>query len=573
MRRAEWDYIQIDDTDINGLAEAAGLSPLIARLLLLRGVKMPDHVVAYLHPQFKHLLPPDNLPGVAEATVQIIDAAAAGDRFLVYGDYDVDGITATVLLYSILTAAGFDAGYYVPNRLSEGYGLHRAIIDKAFERGIGTIITVDCGTSDHAAVEYARSLGMKVIITDHHTPTCRPPEAEAIINPRLNPGDERLLSLAGVGVAFRLAWGLCYALGLPEELIRSQLDLVCLGTIADIVPLTGENRILASLGMDVIRSCGRSGIREFLSVCRLEPDAIDERQLAFILAPRLNAAGRMDNALWSARLLLTENREEAHAIARKLELFNTKRRNEEEAVLAEIVNAQDYSDRQVIVAAGAGWHKGVLGIVACRLTELYGRPAIVISMEGDEGHGSARGVEGMDILRLMDAASAYLLRYGGHTAAAGLTLAASALPDFDEAINRAALEAYITAVPRPRLHIDAVLQPHEFSFALLNELEHLSPFGPEAEQPVFIARDVAVTKASVVGKSGAHLKMRIACGEGVTDAIAFGRGADISSFKKGVKYDIVYTLEENTWQGRKSLQMNVRDYDLYQEKREFICCE
>jgi len=227
----------------------------------------------------------------------------------------------------------------------------------------------------------------------------------------------------------------------------------------------------------------------------------------------------------------------------------------------------------VIVAASAGWHKGVLGIVACRLTELYGRPAIVISMEGDEGHGSARGVEGMDILRLMDAASAYLLRYGGHTAAAGLTLAASALPDFDEAINRAALEACITAVPRPRLHIDAVLQPHEFSFALLNELEHLSPFGPEAEQPVFIARDVAVTKASVVGKSGAHLKMRIACGEGVTDAIAFGRGADISSFKKGVKYDIVYTLEENTWQGRKSLQMNVRDYDLYQEKREFICCE
>jgi len=573
LRRAEWDYIQIDDKDINGLAEAVGLSPLIARLLLLRGVKRPDHAIAYLHPQFKHLLPPDNLPGVAEATAQIIDAAAAGDRFLVYGDYDVDGITSTVLLYSILTAAGFDVGYYVPNRLSEGYGLNSAIIDKAFERGIGTIITVDCGTSDHAAVEYARSLGMKVIITDHHTPICRPPEAEAIINPRLNPGDERFLSLAGVGVAFRLAWGLSQALGLPEELIRSQLDLVCLGTIADIVPLSGENRTLASLGMEVIRDCSRSGIRELLSVCRLEPAVIDERQLAFILAPRLNAAGRMDNALWSARLLLTENRREAYAIARKLEIFNAKRRNEVEAVLAEIVGAHDYSDKQVIVAAGTGWHKGVLGIAACRLTELYGRPAIVISMDGGEGHGSARGVEGMDILKLMDAASAHLLRYGGHAAAAGLTLAVSALSDFNETINRAALEVRSAAALRPRLRIDAVLQPHEFSFALLNELEHLSPFGPEAERPVFIARNVAVTEAFAVGKCGSHLKMRVACDEGVAEAIAFGRGADISSFKKGVKYDIVYTLEENVWQNRKSLQMNVQDYDLHQKNREFTCCE
>lgn len=564
LRRAEWNYSLIADVDISTMAASAGISSLMARLLLIRGVSEPDRVAAYLNPRFGHLPPPDMLPGVTEAVAQIIEAAAAGNRFLVYGDYDVDGVTATVLLHSILSAAGFDAGYYVPNRLNEGYGLSSTIVDKAFERGIGTIITVDCGTSDHAAVEHARSLGIKVIITDHHTPTRRPPEAEAIVNPKLASGDESMLPLAGVGVAFRLAWGLAQALGLPEELILAQLDLVCLGTIADIVPLTGENRTLVRLGMDTIRNCGRTGIKEFLSVCRLKPEEINENRLAFVLAPRLNAAGRMDNALWGARLLLTGDREEAFAIAHKLEQFNNRRRSEEDAVLAEIVSridAQDYSDRQVIVAAGAGWHKGVLGIAACRLTELYGCPAIVISMDDTEGHGSARSVEGVNILKLIGAASEHLLRYGGHASAAGLTLAADALSGFDEAINRAASEAYREEPPCPRLRIDAVLQPHEFSFALLDELEQLSPFGPEAERPVFVARDVAVSKVTVVGKNSSHLKMRVESAGSVADAIAFGRGADAPAFKNDAKYDIVYTLEENSWQGRKSLQMNVLDYD------------
>ena len=560
----EWRVASHDAEVARSLAAALGLSRPAAALLCSRGLHEPDAVRRFLEPRLSALGDPFLLPAMREAVARIRRALEAGERIAVFGDYDVDGITSTALVTRVLRALGAQVEPFLPLRLEEGYGLGPDALARCIEQHHPSlIVTVDCGTGSAAAVREAARRGVDVVVTDHHEPGPEIAAAAAVVNPKVGQ-DEQLQTLAGVGVAFKLCHALLKdirAAGGPaaHDLdLRRHLDLVALGTIADIVPLRGENRILARHGLLALGETDKVGLQALAEIAGVGAQ-VDAYDVGFRLGPRLNAAGRLGDALNALELLLSSDDVRCTELARQLDESNRSRQQIEAEILAdalaEVERSHDAACDGGIVLAREGWHPGVIGIVASRLVQRYGRPAICIALTAGSGRGSGRSVEGYDLAAGLQSCHAHLRKHGGHAMAAGLEIDAGSVDAFRSAFGESvrAFAAGRTLLPLQR--VDAWLDLEEADERLCEEMDRLKPFGCGHATPVWGVRRVQAAGAPQrVGRG--HLKFRVAGGSIIREAIAFGRGD--TPLPAGA-LDIAFQLKRDTFQGRTQLVMNVQD--------------
>src|SRR5574341_759327 len=482
---------------------------------------------------------------------------------MLFGDYDVDGITATALVYLSLSHLGGEVSYYLPHRLLEGYGLSKEGIKEAQKRGASLVISVDCGTTATEEADFAKELGIDLIITDHHQPQKKTPEAFAVINPKLNvyPGGE----LSGVGVAFKLICGIYKKLGMDEKELIEHLDLVALGTSADIVPLTKENRILAKLGLEQLEKSEKFGIQDLILNSGLEGRKLSPSQVVFGLAPRINAVGRLGDAQCAIKLLSTTDPREASQLALFLEMENRRRREIDERTMKEALEMAERevkAEDKVIVLSKENWHPGIVGIIAARIAEIYYRPTVLLAVDGQEAKGSARSIPSFHLFEALNSCQEVLIRFGGHKQAAGLALEKRNLEGFKEKLKQVASQKLSDEDLVPQLLIDCEVNSEEISSELANFLEQLAPFGPGNMRPVLVTRNLEnFDQPSVIGNN--HLKLRIKQNDKMLDGIAFGQGDWIKPLSaRNVKYDLAYVLENNSWNGNTNLQLRVKDIKL-----------
>jgi single-stranded-DNA-specific exonuclease len=513
---------------IEELSARHGVPRLVARILLNRGLIDARDITAFLEPGLEKLRPPFGLPDLEKAAARLAEAVRRGETVVVYGDYDVDGLTSTCLLHDFFRELGLDCLTYIPDRLREGYGLKLPALQELARRA-GLLVTVDCGISDAGEVAWAMAHGLEVIVTDHHELPPELPPALAVVNPKRGGEDYPFADLAGVGVALLLALGVRANLREsgwfrkhPEPNLRSYLDLVALGTAADVAPMQGENRILVREGLKVLEASRRPGLAALKEVAGLEGKPISYRDAVFRLAPRLNAAGRLGQAHGALELLLSRDLAQARNQARYLSDLNRQRQGLEERVrrqALELAQRQNLGDRRVWVLAGEGWHPGVLGIVAARLAEEYHRPVALVSLDQGRGRGSARSVEGFHLFRGLTACERILARFGGHQAAAGFEVAAGDVAALQEALEEAFVHQVGPEHLKPTLKVDALVQLEELDALFYRQLERLRPFGPGNPEPVLICAGVECLSSRIVGER--HLKVQLAQNGCLMEAIAF----------------------------------------------------
>lgn len=535
---------------------------LIARLLVNRGITEPAAAREFLYPDLSNLHSPLKMKGVSDAVARIKQAIANEEKIFIYGDYDVDGITAVSLLISCLGFLGADVGYYIPHRLDEGYGLSRDGVADLKEKGCRLMITVDCGIGAAEEVQMANDAGIDVIITDHHEPRGELPAALVTLNPKLEGCDYPFDSLAGVGVAFKLAQAL---MGDENEaFLKEQFDLVALGTIADVVPLIGENRVIAKFGLEVLNKMERAGIRALCEVSGVEAGSVFGWTVGFRLGPRINAAGRIDTAHSAVRLLTTDSYEEALEIAQKLDTTNKERQNIERRTLMEArkqLEQFDLTREKGLVLAAEGWHPGVIGIVASRLQEMYYRPTILISLEGKQGRGSARSIPGFNIFDALKKCSHLLEKFGGHKAAAGLSIAEENVRKFRREFSRIVAETLDDDDLRPKVVIDVETSMSRLYMEAVEQLSLLDPHGLGNPRPLILLTDLSVKGAPrVVGRTGQHLQMTVSDGQHSARTIAFNMAKlDREIYGKDVKLDVACRPSINVWNDTRSVQLEIRD--------------
>jgi single-stranded-DNA-specific exonuclease len=543
------------------LSESLAISPITADILVQRGLQEVRKTVDYLRPTMFNLASPFCFKDMSRILSRLSRARRQEEKVLVYGDFDVDGITSTALLYKTLVDLGFRAVTYIPHRQEEGYGLHCQALTKAAQAGIKVIITVDCGITASTEIEFARELGLDVIITDHHEPPEILPSAGAVLNPKVPDSGYPFRELAGVGVAFKLAQALLQEFSTPGVGLRNQrelLDLVALGTIADVVPLREENRILVYHGLKQMEKTVHPGLEALRKECGLQNKPLKAGTVAFLMAPRLNAVGRLDSARPGLELLLTTNPERARELARQLSAENSQRQNMEKKILAEAIAQLPTGDLpRVIVLASEGWHHGVIGIVASRLVESYHRPVFIMGLEGELAKGSARGIPGYHVREHLHLQADLLTKYGGHRQAAGFTLARVNVGRLRERLNAAA-EKLPAEVFQKNLNIDYVLDSAMLCNSLQEELEQLAPFGFGNSGPVLAVRQLSVSGLSQVGENGSHLKLRLGPA-GNLEGIAFRQGSRLPELLLYSSLDLAFSLDINTYQGRQQLQLLVKD--------------
>jgi single-stranded-DNA-specific exonuclease len=561
-----WVVSTVDEARAVALASALGLHPLAARVLAGRGLDAPGAAEAFLALPLADLPDPFSMKGMDAAVGRIARALDAGERIACYGDYDVDGVTSTVLLAGFLRAAGADVVTYTPHRLVEGYGLNSAAVAKLAERGVRLLVTLDCGITSVEEVRAAAALGVETVVVDHHTVPVELPAAAAILNPHQPGCAYPSKDLAAVGVTFALAMALRRRLReqgrfgpqRPEPNLREALDLVALGTIADVVPLVAANRILVRWGLEELSRSRRPGVRALKRVAGIaEGTAISAGQVGFRLAPRINAAGRLDDAGRGVRLLLADDPGQASALAEELDRENQARQEIERGMLDEAI-----ADAAARVAAGArglvlardGWHAGVVGIVASRVVERFHRPAVLVGVgEDGVGKGSGRSIEGFHLYDALAACATHLARFGGHRHAAGVTLERDALPRFREAFEAYAAGRIADDDLVPRQRIDAWVEERDLTERAAEDLARLGPFGAGHPEPVFALRGPA-SRARTVGAARAHLKLGL--GRGL-DAIGFGMGERLDVCAGAV--EAAFSVGFDEWDGARRLQLRLKD--------------
>jgi single-stranded-DNA-specific exonuclease len=570
-----WDYRSITlkwvvsdspDADlIATLTETTKLPAQVVKILVNRGLDTADRIESFIHPKMNELRDPFEMKGMRAGIERVSRAFMDNEKIIIYGDYDVDGITATALLYMTLNKLGAQVDFYLPNRLVEGYGLSKDGIDEAKSNGASLIITVDTGITAVDEVEYARSVGIEVIITDHHEPGPTIPAAHAIVNPK-QPGCTFGGELSGVGVAFKFAQALYTQLDQDQRDLDEHLDLVALGTAADIVPLVGENRILTKFGIRQIARTTKPGLKSLAFVSGLIGKDISTGQVVFILAPRINALGRLGDARQAIRLLSTKDEKLASEIARVLDSENKRRKEIDETTLhealAQMAEEVDLDTDRAIVLAGEGWHQGVIGIVASRLVEKYHLPTVMISITNGEAKGSARSIPGFHLCEALKECEPMLLKYGGHKYAAGLSIKPENIPAFREKFKEVSIRYLSQEDITPKLHIDLELELSDIDDDLMNAIEEFSPFGPQNMRPLFMTRNCEVVgQPYAVGNN--HLKMKVRKGDTVMDVIGFGFGDMARTISgRGSLVDVVYVLEYNTYNDVTRKQLRLKDLKL-----------
>jgi single-stranded-DNA-specific exonuclease len=553
--------------------ELAGLPlpPVLLSLLVRRGFTTADAVRRFLSPNLTDLHGFSSLPDITPAAQRIARAIRAREKLMVFGDYDVDGTTATALLVRTFAALGNEPVCYTPHRAREGYGLSEAGIRQAHESGCRLVVTVDCGTTDFAEIDLARSLGLDVVVTDHHEVKDALPSALAVVNPKRHDSGYPFRELCGCGVAFKLAQAVGAELGSPPETVHEHLDLVALATIADVVPLSGENRTLARIGLTQLRRSRKTGLQELLRIAGLSGKELGGYEVGFQLGPRINAAGRMADASQTVRLLLTDDRSEARALAEALDAANRERQVIEEDTVNQAVRRAERelrADARVLVLAEEGWHEGVIGIAASKVAERFFRPTILISLDADQGKGSGRSIAGFHLHDALQACAADLLAFGGHRQAAGLTIRRDRIPEFERHIN-----AYAEPVLTPdrlqrRVTIDARIALAEIGPELIAGIRQFEPLGADNPRPVFASFGLEVV--GVPRQVGAdHLKFTVREDRrAFLPAIAFGRAADLVRLRVGEAghLDLAFQLAERSYAGKTSLQLQVKDMRLHEPK-------
>ena len=573
--RKKWRFRNSDLDSSLALASEAGVSPLAAQLLINRGIKTAAEARAYLYPTFDELHSPFKLADMDKAVERIHKAISRGEKICVYGDYDTDGTTATALLLNTFHHMDVAADYYIPNRFGEGYGLSEDTVKKIHrESDAKLLITVDCGITSVQEVALANQLGMDVIVTDHHQPETEQPPAHALISPKIPRNEYPYTELAGVGLAFKLAQGLID----DRMFLESLLDLVALGTVVDMASLTGENRILSHLGLAELDKRERPGIHALCEAAGHKIDTpLDGYALSFKLGPRINAAGRMDTAHKVVDLLTTDSEDIATRIASELNQANQKRQDLERQIqdqAVEIIEKEVDDDTIGLVVASDRWDEkaqGVVGIVAARLMQTYYKPAIVLAVNGDEATGSGRCIDGMNLADSLVACTELLVKHGGHAAAAGLTIETRNIPKFKKVFDKYACEHLTEEALQPKLDLEFETHLSLFTLDTLKELEKFEPFGQENPSPLFGARRVKVVDGTpkIMGKENNHLRMFVSDDVVKLCAIEWGAADKLVTVKQpGVALDVAFSPQINEWQGTRSVQIILKDWEVHAEGRD-----
>ena len=542
------------------IQELGHFNPILLQVLYNRGLSKPADIQAFLEGRYLAKDDPFLLADMDKAVARIQHAVEQGQNVIVYGDFDADGVTATVLLVEALRGLGLSreqAQPYIPGRVDEGYGLNFDALSKLKGRGADLVISVDCGIRSVAEVAHARDIGLDMIITDHHSLGRELPPAGAVINPKRPDSAYPETMLAGVGIAYKLAQALCQAMPQRVQFDPSQLlDLVAIGTVADIAPLLGENRKLVIEGLKVLNGATRPGIAALAQISGLTPGSMTAESIGFRLGPRINAAGRLAHAYSAARLLIADNAPTAERLAHELNQLNQQR----QALTAELCDMAEgliQPDANILIAADTGFVSGVVGLVAGRLAEKYYRPAVVIETGSEESRGSCRSITEFHITEALDEVAHLLVRHGGHAQAAGFTVRNENLPQFRQALSDIAARELSGRELVPTLAIDAELPLRQVDWALHDLLQQLEPTGCANATPVFMARHAQVFNHRAVGQDGGHLQLQVGDGQRGFGAIAFRQAAWADQMPGRV--DIVYTINVNEWRGQRSLQLRVED--------------
>lgn len=544
------------------LVSAFGVPSPVAHAMVNRGIDTEYKAQSYLEPSIENLHDPAEMLDLEKAAERILSGIARGERIFIQGDYDVDGITSTFLLFSALLELGAAAEYRIPHRIKDGYGLTNEAIDEARRRGCTLVVTVDCGITAVEAVAHASHLGIDTVITDHHEPPAQLPAAHAIVNPLRRGCPYPFKSLAGVGVTFKLVERLLESLGGLDR-ARDYLDVVALGTIADVVPLIGENRVLARLGLDRLNEGKRIGLTALTQKVNLAGKRISSGQVAFVLAPRINAAGRMGNAEQGLRLLLSREAQEAKDIATSLEEDNNLRRELDEQALKDaerrVHEELAYPDCSSIMLWSDSWHPGVIGIVASRLVERFQRPTVLVALDGDlgRGRGSGRSLPGIDLTKLLDGCHDLLLAHGGHAFAAGLTVERSQLPALRERLEMLTRQQYLPDQFTTRLELDADVQVSECNVELVDWLERMTPFGLDNPEPVFHIPQAQILNVTTVG-AGKHVRFKVRDDTGEVEAIGFGMGDLKPALTAAGRADLAFVPTLNSWNDQLRVQLKLK---------------
>lgn len=556
--KKKWEYYEIDENIAEKIANKHNIPHLIAQVLVNRGITRDEEIQLYLRPTRNDFIDPFQMKDMELATDRIIKAIKNKEKTIIYGDYDVDGITSITVLKKFLSERGLEVDSYIPNRLDDGYGLNKDAITEIAKQNYKLMITVDCGISGIDEVEHANNLGIETIITDHHEQADELPKAYCIIDPKRKDDTYPFRGLAGVGVVFKLIQAISVKLELEDKEYLKYLDIVCVGTISDIVPLINENRTIATLGLRLIKQTKNIGLRELIIASGSK--VINSSTISFGIAPRINASGRMGKQMEALELFLTSDESKSKEITDRLNQYNALRQETERKIyddVLELLEKENLDEINTITLASDNWHHGVIGIVASKITERFFKPTILICFEGKEGKGSGRSIPGFDLHSALNSCIDELEKYGGHEMAIGLTVSKDKFDEFKNKFEKVAEERNIKEIC-PVIKIDCQVTRKDMDEETIKQIELLEPFGEQNKQPIFIYKNLRIASIRTLSE-GKHLKMNLKDENFILSAIGFNLGNRADEFLIGDKVDIVGTLEINEFNGIKTIQMNLKD--------------
>ena len=555
--KKEWKYEKINNNEtVDKIVDKYKISNLLAKILVSRNIIDDEKVKIFLEPKRNDFYNPFTMPDMEKAVDRICKAIENKEKITIYGDYDVDGITSTAVFESFLKDRGAIVNHYIPNRLEEGYGLNNNAISKIAEDGTKLMITVDCGITGLNEVEFGKDLGLDIVITDHHEPGEEIPKTIAVVDAKRKDNQYSFKELAGVGVTFKVIQAISMKMELEEKEYLKYLDIVAIGTIADVVPLVDENRIITKLGLKLLEVTKNIGLKELINISGFRK--IDSNMVAFGIAPRLNACGRMGKQQEAINLLLTKNNEDAKEIAEKLNSYNLQRQTIEKEIYEDAKElAEKEIDKSVLVLSGEGWHHGVIGIVSSKITDLYFKPSILIGFDGEEGKGSGRSVPGFDLHEAIVQCSSYLEKSGGHEMAVGLSMKKENFEKFKEEFEKYACNTNLCDII-PIINIDEEAKLNELNVDVIKEFSLLEPYGEANRMPIFMIKNLKINTIRALSE-GKHIKLTLQDNHYYIDAIGFNLGKLVNEFKIGDKVDVVGSLEVNEFNGNQNIQINLKD--------------
>lgn len=554
----KWEYYSCDEKLVEQIEEKFKVSKLLATILVNRGMVEEEKIRKFLEPTRDDFYDPFLMPDMEIAVNRIMEAMEQKEKIMIYGDYDVDGITSISVLQKFLQKRGMEVDSHIPNRLEEGYGLNKEAVKAIYDKGYRLMITVDCGISATEEIEYANSLGITTIVTDHHEPLDELPKALAVIDAKRKDNKYPFNQLAGVGVVFKLIQAIGMKLGLEEKEYLKYLDLVCVGTISDIVPLVDENRVIAKLGLKLVNVTKNLGLKCLLEVAGYKK--IDASTISFGIAPRVNACGRMGHETEALDIFLSEDLQEVQALSMKLNEYNKIRQETEKSIVENaltMIEQNKENEKSAIVLGSKGWHHGVIGIVSSKITDLYFKPSILVSFEDGIAKASGRSVPGFDLHEALCKCSKYLEKYGGHEMAVGLTLKEENFENFKNAFEEVAKQGNVEGI-LPVIYVDGMVNSEDMKPEFIKQLEQLEPFGEGNKVPLFAYKGLKINSIRAL-TDGKHLKLTLKDDNLIIDAIGFNMGHLVDDYRIEDKVDVVGVLEINSFNGMEQVQINLKD--------------